>query len=280
MYYCVSYQWPTVWLGYQVRCQVFRDPCDKSVHHYWSSMCFFCVISFFLQLTQHISFSLNTCDLALLVYFVRFFLKEKGMWWYDGHVRCMTTTTRVLYHMSPPLYTCNCMPCTTIYVYLQHRIPHNIMTSTWKIKSAVHSSLLRLCNLMCKKKCWNSKLKKTGGPDDISPKLVRTCTNILIQPLFLLYNPCISSSTFPDDFKRAKIIPLHKQIQKIFVDNYQLISLLNCLSKILERPIHKLAINFLHKHALLYQDQFGFRENHSTTYVLIELINGIKNDIY
>ena len=38
-------------------------------------------------------------------------------------------------------------------------------------------------------------------------------------------------------------------------------------------------INFLQKHALLYQYQFGFREKHSTTLALIEIIDGIKNDI-
>ena len=123
------------------------------------------------------------------------------------------------------------------------------------------------------------KVNKASGPDDISPKLVRTCTNVLVQPLSLLYNSCITSSTFPDDFKRAKIIPLHKQMEKIFVDNYRPISLLNCFSKIFERLIHKQVINFLHKHALLYQYQFGFRENHSTTSALIEIIDGIKNDI-
>ena len=68
-------------------------------------------------------------------------------------------------------------------------------------------------------------------------------------------------------------------MEKIFVDNYRPISLLNCFSKIFERLIHKQVINFLHKHALLYQYQFGFRENHSTTSALIEIIDGIKNDI-
>ena len=38
-------------------------------------------------------------------------------------------------------------------------------------------------------------------------------------------------------------------------------------------------ISFLHKDALLYQYQFGFRGNHSTTIALIEIIDGIKNDI-
>ena len=123
------------------------------------------------------------------------------------------------------------------------------------------------------------KINKASGPDDISPKLVRTCTNVLVQPLSLLYNSCITSSTFPDDSKRAKSIPLHKQMEKIFVDNYRPMSLLNCFSKIFERLIHKQVINFLHKFALLYRYQFGFRENHSTISALIEIIDGIKNDI-
>ena len=87
------------------------------------------------------------------------------------------------------------------------------------------------------------------------------------------------SQTDPDDFKKAKVIPLHKELKKILVDNYRPISLLNCFSKLFERLVHKQVIGFLHKHALLYQYQFGFRENHSTTLALIEIIDGIKNNI-
>ena len=54
---------------------------------------------------------------------------------------------------------------------------------------------------------------------------------------------------------------------------------MNCFNKIFERLIHKQVISFLHKHALLYQYQFGFRENHSTTTALNEIIDGIKYDI-
>ena len=100
-----------------------------------------------------------------------------------------------------------------------------------------------------------------------------------MKPLTLLYNSCISSSIFPDDLKKAEVITLHKNLEKIFVDNYRPISLLNCFSKIFERLVHKQVVSFLHKHALLYQYQFGFREKHSTTLALIEIIDGIKNDI-
>ena len=89
-------------------------------------------------------------------------------------------------------------------------------------------------------------INKASGPDSFSPKLIRLCTNVLTEPLALLYNSCINSSTFPDDFKKAKIIPLHKQFEKLFVDNYRPISLLNCFSKIFERLIYKQVIIFFY----------------------------------
>ena len=122
-------------------------------------------------------------------------------------------------------------------------------------------------------------MKKTCGPDNISPKLIWSCITVLIEPLSLIFNSCIKSSTFPDDFKIAKIIPLYKQLEKNIVDNYRPISLLNCFSKIFERLIHKQLINFLQKHALLYQYQYGFRQSHSTTLALIEIVDGIKSYI-
>ena len=63
------------------------------------------------------------------------------------------------------------------------------------------------------------------------------------------------------------------------MDNYRPIRLLNCFRKIFERLIHKQLINFLQKHALLYQYQDGFRKSHSTTLALIEIVDGIKRYI-
>ena len=123
------------------------------------------------------------------------------------------------------------------------------------------------------------KVNKASGPDNISPKLIRSCHHVLTKPLALLFNSCITSSPFPDDFKMAKVIPLHKQLEKILVDNYRPISLLNCFRKLFERLIHKQVVSFLHEHALLYQYQFGFREKHSTTLALIEITDDIKNNI-
>ena len=133
----------------------------------------------------------------------------------------------------------------------------------------------------CLKAAEEIYYQQNSGPDNISPKLIRSCNGVLTKPLALSYNLCISSSTFSDDFKKANVIPLHKQLEKILVDKHRPISLLNRFSKLFERLVHKQVIAFLQKHALLYQYQFGFRDNHSTTLAL-ETIDGIninKGDI-
>ena len=43
--------------------------------------------------------------------------------------------------------------------------------------------------------------------------------------------------------------------------------------------IHKQLISFLNKHMLLFQYQYGFRESHSTTLALIEIIDDIKSKL-
>ena len=122
-------------------------------------------------------------------------------------------------------------------------------------------------------------MKTASGPDNISPKLIGSCTTALIEHLPLIFNSCINSSTFPDDFKIAKIIPLHKQLEKNIVDHYRPIRLLNGFSEMFKRLFHKKLINFMQKHALLYQYQHGFRKSNSTTFALIEIVDGIKSYI-
>ena len=90
-----------------------------------------------------------------------------------------------------------------------------------------------------------------------------------------MYKGCILS----DGLKTAKVIPLYKQALKHRVDNYRPIRLLNCFDEIFEKLIHKQLISVLDKHMLLFQYQYGFRESHSTTLALIEIIDDIKTKL-
>jgi len=121
--------------------------------------------------------------------------------------------------------------------------------------------------------------KKSPGVDDISPRIVTTVANIIIDPLLHIYNLSFTSGIFPEKLKMAKIIPLYKKNEHFLPGNYRPISLLSIFSKILEKLMQKRLYNYLSQFDMLFELQFGFREKHSTTLALIEITDKIRNEV-
>ena len=63
------------------------------------------------------------------------------------------------------------------------------------------------------------------------------------------------------------------------IDNYRPISILSYLSKILEKLMHKRIYKFLIKNNIIYNLQFGFRQNYSTNLALVELLENIRHSL-
>ena len=84
---------------------------------------------------------------------------------------------------------------------------------------------------------------------------------------------------FPASLKIAKIIPIYKSGDKFNVSNYQPISLLSPISKILEKLIYVRSINFFYKHAVLLPTQYVFRANHSTSHALTDVLTSLYDNI-
>ena len=63
------------------------------------------------------------------------------------------------------------------------------------------------------------------------------------------------------------------------ISNYRPISILSCLSKILEKLIYVRTVSFLNKNSILIPTQYGFRNSHSTTHALLDVINNAYNSI-
>ena len=63
------------------------------------------------------------------------------------------------------------------------------------------------------------------------------------------------------------------------LSNYRPISVLNIYSKIFERLMYNRLIKFLDKNKVLYQNQFGFRQGHSTHHALITLVDNITKSL-
>ena len=53
-------------------------------------------------------------------------------------------------------------------------------------------------------------IKKASGPDEISGYLIKITKTSIAPILVGLFNGCMSMGIFPDCFKTAEILPLHK----------------------------------------------------------------------
>ena len=91
-----------------------------------------------------------------------------------------------------------------------------------------------------------------------------------------LINNCINKGLFPSILKIAKVIPIHKSGEKDLVSNYRPISILPHFSKIFEKILKENIVNFLNKHNVLSESQFGFQQKKSINEALIELENYLK----
>ena len=96
---------------------------------------------------------------------------------------------------------------------------------------------------------------KAPGIDDLSRIILKDGAALLATPITQLCNLSISSGTFPDACKIAKLKPLFKKGSKTDPKNYRPISLLPLMSKVLERIVHGQTIEFLDKHNILYKFQ-------------------------
>ena len=69
--------------------------------------------------------------------------------------------------------------------------------------------------------------------------------------------------------------PIFKKGYKQSLINHRPISVINSLSKILEKLFHKRMMSYLNMYKLLSNFRFGFRPNYSTSYACVYLINEV-----
>ena len=81
------------------------------------------------------------------------------------------------------------------------------------------------------------KSKKSMGPDNITPYLLKIVLPYIVESLTYADNLCIEQN-FPPALKKAKVVPLPKTSDLSDPSNYRPISLLPVISKPLERHIH------------------------------------------
>ena len=123
------------------------------------------------------------------------------------------------------------------------------------------------------------KNKKSRGADNISNQLLKTIKQELCKPLTIIINQMIETGVYPEKFKISKITPIYKKNERTNIANYRPISLLPTLSKIFERVIHTQLYTYFDENKLLSEQQYGFREKHSTELAAVKLVDYINHEM-
>ena len=84
------------------------------------------------------------------------------------------------------------------------------------------------------------------------------------------------TSVFPSVLKTAKVVPVFKKDSKLDYSNYRSISLLSNVEKILEKLMYKRLYTFLNRNNIMYNLQFGFKQQYSTSHALVNITENIR----
>lgn len=125
-----------------------------------------------------------------------------------------------------------------------------------------------VCNLIRK-----MPSNKSSGMDGVSARLLKEAAPIVSGSLAAIINMSITKGIFPNDWKQAKISPIHKEGPKTDPNNYRPISILSTVSKIIEKIIFKQVYDHLNSNGILNKFQSGFRPLHSTVTALLDATN-------
>ena len=121
--------------------------------------------------------------------------------------------------------------------------------------------------------------KASPDLDGISLKIIKYVALEISRPLAHIFNLSLDSGIFPEKLKSSRTVPIFKQGDNKLCDSYRPISLVNTLSKILEKMVATNLTNHLQLNDLLYKHQYGFQRGRSTEQNLLHVINFISNSL-
>ncbi|KAF0703491.1 putative RNA-directed DNA polymerase, partial [Aphis craccivora] len=124
----------------------------------------------------------------------------------------------------------------------------------------------------------NKCQRKSPGPDSIPYCFIINLGKIAKKLLLDIYNNIWHSGVISKEWKKGIIIPILKPGKnKHTTEGYRPITLLNTMTKIMEKIINLRLIWFLEKNEILSKEQSGFRHSRSTMDNLITIKTEIEN---
>ena len=111
--------------------------------------------------------------------------------------------------------------------------------------------------------------------DVIPMKIYHSIIKLILEPLTHIINLSLATGTIPSLCKYAKVTAIHKGGDPTDENNYRPISILPFLGKCIEYFVNDQLSRYVETNNILSPQQFGFRKDHSTTYLMYDLFDNI-----
>ena len=122
---------------------------------------------------------------------------------------------------------------------------------------------------------------KSSDLDPLPTGLVKDCIDVLVTPIVSIVNLLLSEGCFLTHFKSALVSPLLKKptLNRDDMKNYQPVSNLSFLSKILEKVVASRLNSHIHSSYTSNDYQSAYRKFHSTKTALLKIHNDILSSM-
>ena len=104
-------------------------------------------------------------------------------------------------------------------------------------------------------------------------RLLQAAGSSILDPLTYIFNQSLRTGIFPDDWKIAKVTPIHKADEKNLCSNYRPVSVISTVPKLFEKAVYKQLMQYLEQHQIISKFQSGLRASHSTETLLLQVTN-------
>ena len=101
--------------------------------------------------------------------------------------------------------------------------------------------------------------------------MLQLCGNSICKPLELILKQSMESGSFPSEWKKGNVVPIHKKDDKQCLSNYRPVSLLPICGKIFEKLIFNEMFKFFIENELISPNQSGFKPGDSCTNQLLAI---------
>ena len=112
--------------------------------------------------------------------------------------------------------------------------------------------------------------KASVTPDNFPPIFFRNLSDVLAEPLAILFTRSLAEREVPNAFREALVTPIHKKGARKLLNNYRPVAQLSIMCIVMEKIVVDYLVQFLTISGQLDPEQHGFCKGKSTETQLLE----------